>query len=281
MSIYETTCRAQAAQPAIEKLARLMRQGCDECMPSDLCNKHVAEWLQYRALLIANIPLAKAEFCLFHANEIEERTVFRYVFPARIDEGKGTIHGPIKLYEDVLIPYVRSFSKVMLGGHSLFFPGANSLGKTVAAAYLATELLRKNYSVYYARFPDLHKIHTRSESGAPEERAIATKLLREIHDVDFFIADELGKETTNSNSVRYLAETFLKEREEDRLPTLLITNTPFEALRTEPRAGHSGYGLSFWAMLQERYRVYQFAGEGKDTNLRRAQQSDWSFLNHE
>lgn len=276
MNLWDATCRSRDAEPRISRMRLQMQANCDICKRTEiLCDECQPKFLRYRSVLIANLPLAKAKFS--ETDKREERYVRRYRFPTKPKE-KGRLDKSQNLYNTVIDPYFKDRSRILLEGQSLFFAGTNSLGKTVAATYLGLRMIQEDIPVYYCWFPGLHDLAIRSKAGAPDDRMEAKALLDEIQSIEFLIVDELGKETTSSDLVKYLAESFLKAREEACLPTLLITNTPFEALRTEPKQGHGGYGPSFWAMLQERYRIFQFhERDDYATNLRLQNEIEWPF----
>lgn len=154
-------------------------------------------------------------------------------------------------------------------GFSILLSGPNGTGKTVFGVDLALSYARHpgGYSAFYCTFPELHRFHTMSF-----KRDEYDELLEDLMDVDLLIVDELGKETSLTGSVEYLADSFLKMREERLLQNVLITNLPIKGLKgTQGKPGR--YGPSFWASLQEFYRVFIYPPKGG--NLRLERRRNW------
>lgn len=259
--------RVDVQKPALDRLQERIISACGECRKiRRFCDSCESKFLRERRVLVSALPVAKVQF-LGNGHTIGELIV------RELDPVSGTASKDLQLYKEVLSPYFEFSGAVIEKGLSLLFSGTNSVGKTTAAVWIALKYLEQGHSVYYVTFPSLHRTHTQTYSKIEEVQDVATGLLEEMLSVDLLIVDELGKETVHSESVRYLADTYLKTREEQLRPTILITNMPVDALGKKPEAG--GYGASFWNMLSERYRFFLFNPSGE--NLRTNHRASWPW----
>lgn len=250
------------AQTKIAIKAATLKAACQTCGAARLwCEACEPQYRLWKEAIKSNLPTAKVEFV--EHGQIDEIKVGEY------DPVKGQVGKSLGLIENIVTPYIANFKSVKEKGLSLLFVGKNNGGKTTAATQIAMGLHKKGYLTYYCTFPQLHRLH--GESFHDEKKL---ELFNAIREVDLLIVDELGKEHTHSDSTRYLADTFLKSREENLLPTIIITNKPIQDLRPdEGKKSFGDYGTSFWAMLGERYRIVAF----RDSNLRYANKAEWPF----
>lgn len=236
----------EIAKDAILKKRESIKDGCDRCRDvKPLCPSCQKIFGIFNNIYKANLPLAKAKTILNH--QLKELQIKEYDFAT------GKFTESLNLYNDLMTPYCAAAKTVAEEGYSLFFVGKNSAGKTVSSVYSALGFIRAGMSVYYLTFPRLHQLNTESFK---DDTGTINKLLRSLQEVDLLIVDELGKETNASQSVRYLADTFLKAREENALPTILISNLQIDYFKD---VRHNSYGPSFWAMLGQKYRIFEFS----------------------
>jgi DNA replication protein DnaC len=252
------------AKPLIDRKVEDLKSNCEECgKVKRFCDKCESEYVFYRGAYLSNLPIAKAKVCA--ETELDEIDVQEVKLatskPSENDSGAPHDKSSFKLYEEVLDPYWRKHVEILSEGTSLFFLGTNHLGKTTAGVYLAMKYLRLGRSVHYVTFPQLHRLHTRSY-----DEADVALLMDAIQDVDLLIVDELGKETVHSESVLRLADTYLKFREENLRPTIIITNMTKTQLWSDVKDG--GYGPSFLSMLLQRYWMYRFKPSGVNLRLK-------------
>lgn len=234
------------------KTCGALRGWCDTCEP---------QYRHWKEAIKSNLPLAKVEYL--------EKARLADIQVGEYSHESGKVGQVRVLGKDIVEPYINNFQTAREKGLSFLFVGKNNGGKTTAAVQIALALSKKRYLTYYCTFPQLHSLHGES-FREPEKH----DLMEAIRAVDLLIVDELGKEHTHSESTRYLADTFLKSREENLLPTIIITNKPIQDLRPdENRKTFGDYGTSFWAMLGERYRIIVF----KDSDLRRTYKTEWPF----
>ena len=248
----------KSAEKEIQKKKRDIKARCDVCHDKKLfCDDCDAEFLFYSAALKANLPRGKVD--IVYKQKQHDVLVAEYSFQT----GK-LLTGGKKLYAEIVEPYIKNSGTVITTGMSYLWLGSNGTGKTIAATKIAVEFLKKRHSVYYITFPQLHILQ--SGTWRDEEKA---ELLQIIQKVDLLIVDELVKETSDTESVRYLADTWIKFREENLYPTILITNAGTLQLSGKTRG--KNYGQSFWSMLGENYWAFVFGGE----DLRVKSRRDW------
>lgn len=240
-----------------------VRHGCEVCgnirVMCESCAAKANGLVRYAG---ANLPDSKVHFVVNAEEPGFDPHVWEYNFAT-----DGLDKSPFRLYGDVVAGMINDPAKSASAGRSVLLSGNNGTGKTTAATTIAIKFLNLKLSVFYCTFPELHRFHTLSFHDE-----LYGQLLQECLMVDLLIVDELGKETSVTGSVEYLADTYLKHREERFLSTILITNLSFNVLRgTQSEAGR--YGRSFWAMLRERYRL--FAAHPKAKDMRIPSRKDW------
>lgn len=213
---------------------------------SGLCEPCTAMFLEAKRAVMSNMPVLKAAYA--RTGPHEDVPVMEYVIPEDLEE-KPSPGARFGLYSGVIEPYIAHHAEVRAEGLSRLLLGNNGNGKTVALCYILLAMQKLNYSTYYITFPDLHLLYNQRY----HDTAAAARL-DEIQEVDFLAVDELHKETSHTGTTRQIADTWIKHREEYGRPTIIVSNEGTEVLRGDPKDG--GYGRSFWAMLQQRYRVF-------------------------
>ena len=240
-------------QSAIADLVQHFTRQCDKCKDGHLCPSCAKQYIAMLPLMRCGAPVGKVQWAIYAKHE--ERMVKEY------DLSTKKYHAPSRLYQDWLTKYAAAFKgEVVAKGLSLMFVGSRSTGKTCAGTWLIKEAIRHKLSARFITFPALHRLNSASYHE-PE----AFQIMETLRKVDFLVVDELGAESNRSESVRQLADTYIKSREEALLPTVIISNTPFEVMLKSQMKG--GYGASFAAMLGQRYKLFHFGNQGGDLRL--------------
>lgn len=144
----------------------------------------------------------------------------------------------------------------MRNGKSLYLFGANGTGKTTYGNFVLMEFLRRRrYSVYYTTMMSIHTARTNSFSA--RQRDAELEML--LKNVDVLFLDELMKERVGLTDtvVRVLLEDVLKERYQNRRPTIVASNAEFAQIALPTEQG--GYGTSIASMINGgRYQIVTF-----------------------
>jgi len=241
---------------SIQRVKRRVRRGCKRCSSaSTMCIECAEEATPLVMYAKANLPMSKVKFLQANSN-LMDPVVWEYDF-----KSCALVQEPLKMHEDIISPLCEDSETMMDNGYSLLLSGPNGTGKTTGAVRLAMSLIDSKLDVFYCTFPDLHRFNTLSY-----KEDMYAELMQECSVADLLIVDELGKETGVTGSVEYLADTYLKDREENFRSTIVITNLSINALRgSNHEAGR--YGRSFWAMLRERFRVLATHPKAKDMRI--------------
>jgi DNA replication protein DnaC len=120
--------------------------------------------------------------------------------------------------------YVSDLKASYVGGKSIFFQGTHGVGKS----FVSTSILKKaclvGYNVLYTTLSDVVSILT---SASNEEKYLAR---RELTLVDFLALDEVDNRFFNTESSADLyarsLESVLRTRAQNKLPTIMCTNSP-------------------------------------------------------
>ena len=120
--------------------------------------------------------------------------------------------------------YIADIKQSYINGDSYCFAGSYGLGKTLTACCILKDACNKGYSCLYSNLSDLVNILT----SAPNEDKFLAR--RELNMVDFLVIDELdprffSTETAGDLYARTL-ETIFRTRSQNKLPTLICSNSP-------------------------------------------------------
>lgn len=121
--------------------------------------------------------------------------------------------------------YIADLNKSYADGISICFAGGHGLGKTMTTTCILKEAAKKGYSCLYTTISDVVSILT---SNNWDDKFL-TK--RELTLVDFLVVDEVDQrffkqsDAANETFARTL-EFILRTRMQNKLPTLLATNSP-------------------------------------------------------
>lgn len=111
--------------------------------------------------------------------------------------------------------------------NNLFFYGDVGVGKTFLSTCIASEIMKKEYSVLYFSAPQL--FNTLAQNTFDKKNINARNMSEYIFDCDLLIIDDLGTEYTNA----FIASQFfacINERLLHRKSTIISTNLSLEAL---------------------------------------------------
>jgi len=120
--------------------------------------------------------------------------------------------------------YTLDIKNTYFNGKSLCVAGTHGGGKTTVLSCVLKLATLKGYSCLYTTMVDIVSALTQSDS---DEKSAAK---RELTMVDFLFIDELDYRFFNSDNAKDLYgrtfETILRARLQNKLPTLLATNSP-------------------------------------------------------
>lgn len=121
--------------------------------------------------------------------------------------------------------YVKDIKKSYIDGTSICFQGGHGRGKTFCSTCILKKASQKGYSCLYTTLSDI--VNVLASSGNNEETFLAR---RELILVDFLVIDEFDSRfmgTTNAADLyaRSLENVF-RTRSQNKLPTLMCTNSP-------------------------------------------------------
>lgn len=148
-------------------------------------------------------------------------------------------------FKQIVIPYCRKIKVARANGYGLLFLGDNGVGKTMFVNYVLLCALRKGLSIYYTTLPRLDA-NIKQSFNEP----IVGERLRWMLTSDFVAIDEMGKEKFKKGDsyIRTQIELILKERYDERMPTLIATNTDLNGL-------NGMYGSTLTSMLFGKYKM--------------------------
>lgn len=121
--------------------------------------------------------------------------------------------------------YLKEWENNRYFGHGITFNGRIGTGKTFAMSLILKELIKRGYRVHFITFDDM--INAFSNSWNNEEARFLNQKLRSV---DILGIDELKTDSrNNSGFLSTVAESVIRHRAVNLLPTLITTNlTPQE-----------------------------------------------------
>jgi DNA replication protein DnaC len=123
-------------------------------------------------------------------------------------------------FGQVVAGYIRNLSNAYAEGLIHCFVGHRGTGKTMAACSILKEALLKGYGAYYTTIVDAV-----SKLLSPESY-VFRDLVRQV---DFFVLDEVDQRFFQSQGSQglygYQFETMIRTRTQNRLPTIMCTNS--------------------------------------------------------
>lgn len=120
--------------------------------------------------------------------------------------------------------YIEDIKNSYLTGSSICFAGNHGTGKTMTVSNILKQATHKGFSALYTTLSDIVNALT---SGPNEEKFLAR---RELTMVDFLVIDEFDPRfMSNDNAADLYArslESIFRTRSQNKLPTLMCTNSP-------------------------------------------------------
>ena len=120
--------------------------------------------------------------------------------------------------------YTSNLKEAYTAGSSICFAGGHGLGKTFAIASILKKASQKNFSCLYTTLSDIVSVFT---SGSMEDKFLSK---RELVLVDFLAIDEFDSRFIPSENAADLyarsLENVFRTRSQNKLPTLMCTNSP-------------------------------------------------------
>lgn len=120
--------------------------------------------------------------------------------------------------------YTNDLKKSYLEGNSICFAGSHGLGKTLTVCSILKKASNKGFSCLYTTLSDIVNILTLANN---EDKFLAR---RELTMVDFLVIDEFDSRFISSDNAADLyarsLENVFRTRSQNKLPTLMCTNSP-------------------------------------------------------
>lgn len=120
--------------------------------------------------------------------------------------------------------YVADLKTAYTSGQSVCFAGGHGLGKTMTITCILKKASQKGFSCLYTTLSDI--VHVLTQAGG-EDKFLAR---RELALVDFLAIDEFDSRFMPSDNAADLyartLETVFRTRSQNKLPTLMGTNSP-------------------------------------------------------
>jgi len=120
--------------------------------------------------------------------------------------------------------YILDVRQSYISGKSICFAGAHGVGKSTISTCILKKVVQKGYSALYTTCSDIVSVLTQAPN---EEKFIAR---RELVMVDFLVLDELDSRFW---ATEYAADLYARSlegvfrtRSQNKLPTLICTNSP-------------------------------------------------------
>ena len=126
----------------------------------------------------------------------------------------------LKKYEE----YIKDLKASYINGTSICFAGGHGLGKTFTVTSILKKSCQKGFTCLYTTLSDIVSVMT---SGIGEDKFLAR---RELALVDFLVIDEFDSRFMPSDNAADLyarsLESVFRTRSQNKLPTLMCTNSP-------------------------------------------------------
>jgi len=120
--------------------------------------------------------------------------------------------------------YIQDLKVSYNNGVSILFAGGHGLGKTMTSTCILKKACQKGYTCLYTNLSDIVSVLT---SGSGEDKFLAR---RELVLVDFLVIDEFDPRFMPSENAADLyarsLESVFRARSQNKLPTLMCTNSP-------------------------------------------------------
>lgn len=158
--------------------------------------------------------------------------------------------------------YLRRLDEHLDQGDGLLFWGANGVGKTSAAVFIALEVRRRGASVLFSTAEGLRQATLDRESFDDDQT-----VLERARSVDFLVIDDLGKEHPGETGfTERFFENLIRERSATQRATVVTTNLPMVHVsagykQKRVRALEDVYITSTVEVMKEALYPVQFVGD--------------------
>jgi DNA replication protein DnaC len=151
----------------------------------------------------------------------------------------------VEVFDKVIVKYAEKLKMAYNRGYGLILIGEPGSGKTTFLCYILVRSIEKGYLPYYTTFARLEH-HLKMGFHDP----VAARRLEAMLTSSFVAIDDMGKENYKGGDSYFRAqfERILRERYEDRAPTLLATNST-------PDVWTETYGASVESILSGKFVV--------------------------
>jgi DNA replication protein DnaC len=170
-----------------------------ECSESDIQSKHV-KLMAVNRYAESNIPIEYWGLKMEKDFQGDNRLLTKYV------------------------EYTQDLKQSYLDGISICFAGSHGLGKTMTITCILKKSCQKGFSALYTTLSDIVNVLTQA---SVEEKFLAR---RELTMVDFLAIDEFDSRfIASDNAAELYARTLegvFRTRSQNKLPTLMCTNSP-------------------------------------------------------
>lgn len=133
-----------------------------------------------------------------------------------------------KNYLDSIKPYIDQIKVAKIEGYGVALFGNSGTGKTSFASITMAAALRKRYSGYCTTSLRIEHDYRAARTDSARWRRLDFMLSS-----DFLMIDELGKEAilpSGESFGRAHIERILKDRADEKLPTIIVSNVPADEL---------------------------------------------------
>lgn len=156
---------------------------------------------------------------------------------------KRVITHNVDIFQQVILKYSEKLRVAYNRGYGLILIGEPGSGKTTFLCHILVRAIEKGYRPYYTTFARLEHHIKMGFSDPAAARRLETMLAR-----SFVAIDDMGKENYKAGDSFFRAqfERILRERYEDRAPTLLATNST-------PETWEETYGSSVESLLSGKF----------------------------
>jgi DNA replication protein DnaC len=150
--------------------------------------------------------------------------------------------------------YILDLKKTYNTGLSICFAGSHGVGKTLVTTCILKKAAQKGYSCLYTTLSDIVNVLT---SASNEDKYLAR---RELVLVDFLVIDEFDSRFMQSDNAADLyarsLEGVFRTRSQNKLPTLMCTNSPniIESL-------HGSLKVSISSLMKGYLKIFPVFGE--------------------
>jgi DNA replication protein DnaC len=141
-----------------------------------------------------------------------------------IDEYCDEFFGKVAEIDKIYFESIIDISKSYMNGLSYCLAGTHGVGKTLTATNILKDIVANNFTGLYTTLSDVVSVLT---TASNEDKFNARK---ELMEVDFLVIDEFDSRFISTESSADLfgrtLENILRSRLQNKLPIILVTNSP-------------------------------------------------------